>query len=129
MECRLSSSSGVWSCRIAIRREYDSEGNTLDKVSEIPFGTTITNKSDVELALRRAQVAVLNPHISPADILVQPAVNLTKQPFVSNQSQPFSKDTICIDLEGPDLTDLAFIDLPGEFQLLLCIRTYFDALH
>jgi hypothetical protein len=25
----------------------------------------------------------------------------------------FSRNVVCVDLEGPDLTDLSFIDLPG----------------
>jgi hypothetical protein len=125
MECRLSSSPGNWSCQIAIRREYDSDGNVLDKVSEIPFGTIITDKREVELALRRAQVAVLNPHIPHADIISQPADLLTKTPFVSEQSLQFSDDTICIDLEGPELTDLAFIDLPGGFSACWCLLSIF----
>ena len=63
MECRLSSASGMWSCQIAIRREYDSEGNVLDKVLEISSGEIITGKSDVELSLHRGQLALLNPHL------------------------------------------------------------------
>ncbi|RDB17526.1 Interferon-induced GTP-binding protein Mx2 [Hypsizygus marmoreus] len=116
MECRLSSSPGQWTCQISVRREFDKSGNVLERVSEMPFGPVITDKKEVELALRRAQVAVLNPHLAPADILIQTAEKLTMQPFVSNQSLQFSRDTICIDLEGPDLTDLSFIDLPGLIQ-------------
>ncbi|KAF8162470.1 P-loop containing nucleoside triphosphate hydrolase protein [Mycena galopus ATCC 62051] len=41
MECRLSSSTNSW-----------------------PFGHAITNKDEVEIALRRAQFAVLNPSVS-----------------------------------------------------------------
>lgn len=79
----------------------------------MPFGHVIISKKNVELALRRAQVAVLNPHIDPADILKASAEALTKQRFTSKQSLDFSRDTICIDLEGPELTDLSFVDLPG----------------
>ncbi|KAG5636061.1 hypothetical protein H0H81_009232 [Sphagnurus paluster] len=116
MECRLSSSTRSWTCQISIRREYDASGDVLDKVTETPFGYIITEKNQVELALRRAQVAVLNPHIDPADILRASPEQLKQAPFLSNQSLQFSRDTICIDLEGPELTDLAFIDLPGLIQ-------------
>ncbi|KAG5640591.1 hypothetical protein DXG03_007994 [Asterophora parasitica] len=116
MECRLSSSTNRWTCQISIRREYDASGNLLDKVSETSFGHVIIDKNNVELALRRAQVAVLNPDLDPSDILRASADDLTKVPFVSSQSLAFSRDIICVDLEGPELTDLAFIDLPGLIQ-------------
>ncbi|KAF8064448.1 P-loop containing nucleoside triphosphate hydrolase protein, partial [Lyophyllum atratum] len=116
MECRLSSSTRSWACQISIRREFDASGNVLENVTEAAFGHVITDKKNVELALRRAQVAVLNPHLDPSNILRAPAESLTKQPFVSKQSLDFSRDTICIDLEGPELTDLSFIDLPGLIQ-------------
>jgi len=113
MECRLSSSIRSWACQISIRREFDASGNVLEKVAETPFGHVITDRKNVELALRRAQVAVLNPHLDPSNILRASTESLTKQPFVSKQSLDFSRDTICIDLEGPELTDLSFVDLPG----------------
>ncbi|KAG6918468.1 hypothetical protein DXG01_014095 [Tephrocybe rancida] len=116
MECRLSCSTGSWSCQIFIRREYDSDGNVLDKVVETPFGHVITDKKNVELALRRAQVAVLNPHLQFKDILKASAEDLTGPHFDSSRSLKFSRDTICIDLEGPELTDLDFVDLPGLIQ-------------
>ncbi|KAF9459501.1 P-loop containing nucleoside triphosphate hydrolase protein [Collybia nuda] len=116
MECRLSGSSGTWSCQISIRRAFDAFGNALDKVSEIPFGKLITNKEDVEPALRRAQIATLNPQISLGTIASQTMAELADQSYASNPSLQFSRDTICVDLEGPELTDLAFIDLPGLIQ-------------
>jgi hypothetical protein len=113
MECRLSSSSGNWSCQISIRREVDICGNVMDKPLEIPFGESITNKKDVEIALRRAQVAALNPNISFGAILSQSLEELARQSYANDPLLPFSRDTICVDLEGPELTDLSFIDLPG----------------
>ncbi|KAG6862119.1 hypothetical protein C0995_005931 [Termitomyces sp. Mi166 len=117
MGCRLTNTTtGKWSCLISIRREYDTAGNVLDKVSEIPFGPVITNKEDVEPTLRRAQVAVLNPHLNPLTVLKTAVIDSAGPTFVSKQSLPFSRDTICIDLEGPELTDLSFVDLPGLIQ-------------
>ncbi|KAG6843814.1 hypothetical protein H0H87_012992 [Tephrocybe sp. NHM501043] len=116
MECRLSKTARRWTCQISIRREYDESGNVLDKVSETPFGDVITDKKDVELALRRAQVAVLNPHVPPSEILRASAKDLTGPHFASSRSHKFSRDTVCIDLEGPELTDLSFVDLPGLIQ-------------
>ncbi|KAH0580123.1 hypothetical protein H2248_002929 [Termitomyces sp. 'cryptogamus'] len=117
MECRLAyTATEKWSCSIYIRREYDASGNVLDKVTETTFGAVITKKEDVELALRRAQVTVLNPHLDPLTILNASVEELTQSPFVSKRTSPFSRDTICIELEGPELTDLSFVDLPGLIQ-------------
>jgi hypothetical protein len=88
----------------------------LEEVSEKPFGTLITDKSDVELALRRAQVAVLNPSISPEDILTYSLEDLKDGARGIQRAVQFSRNVVCVDLEGPELTDLSFIDLPGIIQ-------------
>lgn len=119
MECRLSSSSSpLWTCRISIRFEYDPDGKLLDKVSELPFGELIFEKEQVELALRRAQTAVLNSHIPFAEILVMSQKQLKE--VNNDKTLKFSRNIICVDLEGPDLTDLSFIDLPGVFSPFGC---------
>ncbi|KAG6848187.1 hypothetical protein H0H93_002553 [Arthromyces matolae] len=116
IECRLANSPGKWTCIISIRREYDTEGKLLEKVSEKRFGEVITEKKDVEPALRRAQMAILNPHISTNDFVHASDAELAGHRFNSEDTLKFSDDTICIDLEGPELTDLSFVDLPGLIQ-------------
>ncbi|KAF5317462.1 hypothetical protein D9758_018043 [Tetrapyrgos nigripes] len=116
MECRLSSSSSPWSCRIFIRREYDKFGKPLDDVSETSFGNIITDKTKVEPMLRRAQVSVLNPEVPVARILSSTFDELKEWSEKSLETVPFSRNVIIVDLEGPGLTDLAFIDLPGLIQ-------------
>ncbi|KAE9397409.1 P-loop containing nucleoside triphosphate hydrolase protein [Gymnopus androsaceus JB14] len=114
MECRLLSSTGPWTCQISIRQEFDRGGNRLREVFETRFGGTITDKSQVELALRRAQFSVLNPGIPQKDILNASPEKL--KTMATQKSMPFSKNVVCVDLEGPELTDLSFIDLPGLIQ-------------
>ncbi|KAJ3866155.1 P-loop containing nucleoside triphosphate hydrolase protein [Lentinula novae-zelandiae] len=114
MECRLFSSSNAWACHISIRIEFDDDGNRLREVTENIFIGNITDKSQVEFALRRAQFSVLNPEISWDKILKSPIEELKK--LVNAKSLPFSQNVVCVDLEGPDLTDLSFIDLPGLIQ-------------
>lgn len=114
MECRLSESSKAWSCQISIRRAFDAFGNALETSHETPFGSLITNKKDVEPELRRAQIAVLNPEIPLDKILGQTMKELERKTYAVKPSLQFSRDTICVDLEGPELTDLSFIDLPGK---------------
>lgn len=83
----------------------------MDEVFEVPFGDIIINKEEVEPLLRRAQFAVLNPHLAFSEVLSMPMDELRKS--ASAQSKSFSRNVVCVDLQGPDLTDLSFIDLPG----------------
>ena len=114
MECRLSSSSNSWTCQVSIRWEFDGHGKPIKNISEVPFGQLITEKEEVEIALRRAQAAVLNPHIAASHFL-----NLTPEDLAriaeGQKALRFSRNVVCVDLEGPELTDLSFIDLPGLF--------------
>ncbi|KAJ3981520.1 P-loop containing nucleoside triphosphate hydrolase protein [Lentinula detonsa] len=114
MECRLLSSTNDWNCRISIRNEFDCDGNRLREVAEKIFIEKITKKSEVELALRKAQFAVLNPEISWTSILAASAEEL--KTMGNAKYVPFSQNVVCVDLEGPELTDLSFIDLPGLIQ-------------
>lgn len=130
MECRLSHSTSPWQCRISIRREYDAKTNEpLLEIKEVPFAGPITDKSHVELNLRRAQLAVLNPGIPASKILQageEDLRNWSAQTVAKGAS--FSRDVVCVDLEGPELTDLAFIDLPGHFNFTsskLCYRLFY----
>ena len=87
----------------------------------MPFGGLILNKQEVELALRRAQAAVLNPHIDAKQLLGMSAEQLQKGIKSDEKPLAFSRNVVCVDLEGPDLTDLAFIDLPGVSISFSCL--------
>ncbi|EMD31064.1 hypothetical protein CERSUDRAFT_60537 [Gelatoporia subvermispora B] len=116
MELRLSSSEDPWSCQISIRWEYGPNNERNDEIREVMFGGRITNKDDVELALRRAQAAVLNPEVPSARFINMSAEELWRNFTPDAGSLLFSRNVVCIDLVGPDLTDLSFIDLPGIIQ-------------
>lgn len=75
----------------------------------IPFGAIITDKSHVEERIRRAQRAILNPSISHETFLSGP----DGEP--DERELSFSKNCVCLELSGPDLTDLSFCDLPGSY--------------
>ena len=113
MECILSSNAESWSCTIEIRREYDSNGIPLKTIEREPFGHVIVNKLDVELWVRRAQAAVLNPNRSPSDFH---DMSLDYLKELSNNR--FSKNVVQINVNDPDATDLSFVDLPGPHSLL-----------
>ncbi len=50
-----------WACIVKIRSEVDAAGQKLKQVKEELFGPTISDKQDVEMRVRLAQKAVLNP--------------------------------------------------------------------
>ncbi|KAI0350447.1 hypothetical protein OH77DRAFT_1430922 [Trametes cingulata] len=121
MECRLAHSADEWSCQISIRWEFDSAGKPLeDGVQEVPFGPRITDKDEVEPMLRRAQAAILSTasygsvaHFVDMDLA---EVRSRMDPKSGARPLAFSRNTICVDLRGPDLADLSFVDLPGIVQ-------------
>ena len=115
MECRLSESSKEWSCQVSIRWEFNGDGTRLDTVQEVPFGPPLTNKEHVEITLRRAQAAVLNPTRSQSDYLYMDIATL--QANNDKHQLKFSNNAVCIDLQGPDFTELTFTDLPGECSI------------
>ncbi|KAJ7593810.1 P-loop containing nucleoside triphosphate hydrolase protein [Mycena floridula] len=118
MECRMACSSKSWNCKIFIRRECIPNTSTpLQEIHETRFGPVITDPKQVELALRRAQLAALNPKL-PFDTILSASEDELRRfstEAVSNGAG-FTHDVVCIDLEGPALTDLSFIDLPGLIQ-------------
>jgi hypothetical protein len=115
----MSASSPQWACRISIRTEYDAHGRRLAEVKETRFGSTITAVQDVELALRRATAAVLNPHVDPGVFLDMADTDTLRRNQDPKQLR-FSRNTVVVDISGPDLTDLSFIDLPGESPFRAC---------
>ncbi|KAJ7591896.1 P-loop containing nucleoside triphosphate hydrolase protein [Mycena floridula] len=118
MECRMACSSKSWNCKIFIRHECILNTSTpLQEVHESRFGPVITDPKQVELTLRRAQLAALNPKL-PFDTILSASEDELRRlssEAVSNGAG-FTHDVVCIDLEGPALTDLSFIDLPGLLQ-------------
>lgn len=103
-----------WSCQIFIRWEFTADGSIDENVREVAFSGKIQDKEEVELMLRRAQMAVLNPALNIGEFVDMPVKQL--KDFSKNELQ-FSRNTVCVDLTGPDMTDLAFIDLPGMQKL------------
>ena len=114
MECRLYRSSGEWSCQVYIRWEFNEDRSRLGTVREDRFGPLLTCKGDVEITLRRAQAAVLNPARPQSDYLHMDINIDTLQSDNENHQLKFSSNAVCLDLQGPEFTELAFIDLPGQ---------------
>lgn len=109
--------AGPWSCNISLRFRYDSFGNEISEPSSIPFGPTLTSPNGVELILKRAQAAILNPHETAARFLTKNEKDLqnykTDEAF-QNGSLKFSKNAVCVEIRDPDAVNLSFVDLPGK---------------
>lgn len=70
----------------------------------------LTDKTDVELALRRAQFWILNPKDSMNHIL---SLSMEELRAPRENALAYSRNVVCLDISGPELTDLSFVDLPG----------------
>ena len=92
----MTSSTEDWSCRISIRWEFDDKGVLRDQVQELPFGGVITDPQEVEIALRRAQAAVLNPSTA-AGSFEGMNKKLLKTRAGNNELQ-FSRNAVCVNL-------------------------------
>jgi hypothetical protein len=92
---------------------YDAEGKRLDEPQVITFGERLHEPTDVERCLKRAQDAILQlPHEGAPDL----STYLQEDHIVSPKTVGFSRNVVRLDVAGPDLVDVTFIDLPGIIQ-------------
>ncbi|KAI8976327.1 P-loop containing nucleoside triphosphate hydrolase protein [Trametes punicea] len=113
MECTILTSGSAWSCRVSLRRVSDGEDRgTAD------FSPKLLYREDVELWIRRAQAAVLCPHIPLESIRNRSRDELKDVTDTSKDAAvlKFTRDVVVIDIEDPQGADLSFVDLPGLVQ-------------
>ncbi len=117
MECRMTNSRNEWHAQVSLRKERDENGNKLAEIRETKFGPVIHDKANLEEMLRCAQLAILNPTLphSCFEDLDSSCFDALGPPEGSPRQLQFSPNVVCVDISGPDLTDLSFIDLPGAF--------------
>jgi hypothetical protein len=115
MECSMSRSTDSWSCTISLRFDYDLDGQHSHQPA-IPFGPPLTSKGEVEIWLRRAQAAILSPHIRP-DRFHELSYRELRDTASDRRTLKFSKNVVVVDIQDPDATDLSFVDLPGQSDL------------
>ena len=107
MECIMRKTPGPWHCSISLRDD-DAAGVST------PFGPErITDRSSVEIWLRRAQAACLSPHRSPTEFHDMSKKTLKTLHADDPSTLKFTSRVVCLTLDDPDATDLAFVDLPG----------------
>ncbi|KAK7036327.1 P-loop containing nucleoside triphosphate hydrolase protein [Favolaschia claudopus] len=104
-ECRLSCSAGPWTCTVELHYLKDQTGSALGQARTIIFGDPIFDKSQVEDRIRRAQRAILSPNKPPHSFLTDDGNSPTELSFSTNY--------ISLQISGPKVADLSFVDLPG----------------
>lgn len=113
-ECRLISSSGTWQCAVTLRFIMDANGQPLRQIRNETFGDVIVDKEEVEGRIRRAQRAILNPSVPIRDFLEG------HDEYPIDRELGFSKNCVSLEISGPDVADLSFVDLPGKFDVTGC---------
>ncbi|KAI5370698.1 putative dynamin stalk domain, dynamin, GTPase domain, GTPase effector domain-containing protein [Septoria linicola] len=114
-----------WSCTISLQSKYsylpgykgDGTGLAGWKAygsTEICQFATITNKADLELVLRRAQIAILNPTKNWRHFTACSATEVVNATFQVD----FSPNLICLEINAPNLLELSFYDLPGAINVM-----------
>ncbi|PYH78166.1 Dynamin family protein [Aspergillus uvarum CBS 121591] len=126
MEINLTESDPdqPWTCRVYLSRKYFYDtSQRVDKVSKKshPFGPwhvqdqedelfiTLSDRDDVEEAIRWAQLAILNPGRPTA-------VYIPGQNFDTDENYcqvKFSPNVVRLDISAPGFPSLSFYDLPG----------------
>ena len=110
----MSSNADAWSCQITLRRSVDADGYDLAMPERVHFGPLHPDKESVEMWLRRAQAAILSPHMEHDEFYGKTLEDLQEAMRNDQNVLPFSKNVIQVEVKDPELTDLSFIDLPGK---------------
>lgn len=94
---------------MSLRFITGSDGQLLGQARNQTFGGPIYDKALVEERIRRAQRAILNPQKSAKHFLEN------KDEDQDSSELSFSNNCVSLQVSGPDVADLSFCDLPGEF--------------
>lgn len=107
IECRLMRGE-EWSCRVFLRWVDRSGGQSAFGQTKEPFGDLVTDKNLLENLVLRAQLAILNPRVPSSTFLNADDADLSGPSDLS-----FTPNIVCLEITGPDYTDISFVDLPG----------------
>lgn len=128
LEINLVESSGVdsqWTCKITLITKYYHDNELIERATKSrPLGpwreqdtaekfhfATLVSKAQVEDALHRAQLAILNIGNAHEDYKMGLPLPRDKRKV------KFSPNVIQLDISGPDLPNLSFYDLPGVINV------------
>lgn len=109
MECHLQASDSFWKCTVSLRFDYDMNDQLFSPPRIVKFGPALTDQVQVKRVLEKAQRAILHPWITPSDFLAEEDGEILSD----RPSLTFSKNCVCVKVEGKGVPDLLFYDLPG----------------
>jgi hypothetical protein len=136
MECRLQNTVGPWKCQVLLRFEKDQTGRRISAVHEVKFGPLLTETSELEEMLRRAQLAILNPDVPYASFVdFDTSTVVPGQPLFGDKvSLQFSSNVVALDLyvlqnflflatelDHLTVTGIARVRIQRIFPLLICL--------
>lgn len=107
MYCRMSESNGPWECTVSL--DFSASRSAKSKAAIVQFGESITDQSQLEERIRRAQRAVLSPNTDYTLFLNKPEEECPPSELT------FTPDSVQIEISDSNLTNLSFFDLPGTF--------------
>jgi GTP-binding protein EngB required for normal cell division len=107
IECRLTRGEGPWLCQVFLRRVTASDGTIVSDLPKEPFGDLIMDKNLLEDRISRAQLAILNPSTPAVAFLERNVADL------GSNELTFSPNIVCLEITGPDYSEISFVDLPG----------------
>lgn len=110
----MASDSSMWQAIVSIRRIVDSEGKGLDQPTLTQFGSPIEDRAAVEIRIRQAQEALLNPDTELDTFL-------TSRVASKASALRFTRNSVVVDIKGQGVDDLAFVDLPGKYIVRLAL--------
>ncbi|KAF7326762.1 hypothetical protein MVEN_02595200 [Mycena venus] len=102
---RYARSDAAWKCIVELRFITDKNGQSLGQPRNEAFGDPIFDKAEVEDRIRRAQRAILNPS--------KPSRTFLEEDEDDTPKVSFSTNYISLQISGPEVADLSFVDLPG----------------
>jgi hypothetical protein len=102
--CRGTKKADRWRCRVGLKYEFLPTGERLDHPRIETFGRDIFDPYEVPERIHRAQAAVLQPEVDWRHFLE------AEQYQVRAGCSP---NCVTVEIEGPEVEDLTFVDLPG----------------
>ncbi|KAH8816037.1 P-loop containing nucleoside triphosphate hydrolase protein, partial [Xylogone sp. PMI_703] len=118
-----------WTCKVSLEKKfaYQPDLRQYKPTKERPFPPwvernqvevndfkTIRDKNELEVVMKWAQIALLNPNANFEEFI--PMSGARVQADDQRTEERFSPNVVRIEIAGPGLPSLLFYDLPGIFQ-------------
>ena len=95
----------TFSTNIILRFTKDADNHDLDSPFDEDFRSGLTTLTSVKNGLKDAQDRILGGH---------PTANATLDGLPNQRRLSFSENCVIVEVQGPNVPELYFYDLPGE---------------